>query len=318
MLSANPILARSIRSGIIDAVHRGRVAITDPDGVLVFSAGDVEAMCYPRSATKPFQAIAMLESGLDLDGERLALAAASHSGEHMHLIVVEQILTEAGLSTADLQNTPDYPLDEVAQGEWIAAGRGRESLVQNCSGKHAAMLRTCVRAGWPTDSYLDPGHPLQRAIESVTERFTGERPDVGVDGCGAPAHTMSVVALARSFGAIAAARNGAAAALAQAYRAHPEHVSGTRRWEARLHRAVPGLVCKIGAEGTFAIGLSTGQGIAIKVDDGAGRPLPAVAVEALGLLGIRSEELTEIGSVPVLGHGRPVGEVVSQLVDNQP
>lgn len=312
-VNANPILAQVVRSGALDAVHRGRVAVVDPDGTVELALGDVTAASYPRSATKPLQVIAMLEAGLDVDGALLALASASHSGEDFHLRGVEQLLAGAGLGLDALQNTPDYPLDEESGIEWILGANRASSITQNCSGKHAAMLRTCVRAGWPTASYLDAEHPMQAAITAVVERYTGEPTHIGIDGCGAPAHTMSVVALARVFGQIAASRDGAAHRLAEAMRAHPEYVSGTRRWEYRLHRAVPGLICKFGAEGCVGIGLPNGQGIAIKVDDGADRVLPVIAVEVLGSLGIRSEELTNIGTVPVLGHGRPVGEIVPLL-----
>ena len=45
----------------------------------------------------------------------------------------------------------------------------------NCSGKHAAMLATCVLNGWPTGEYLAPGHPLQQAIRRTAEDLAGEQ-----------------------------------------------------------------------------------------------------------------------------------------------
>lgn len=312
-MKTDPVLASVWRSGLCESVHRGRIVVVDPDGAVEYAAGDVEAPIYPRSATKLVQALTMLDQGLDLDGDLLALATASHSGEEFHLAGVGRILSEAGLTTEHLLNTPDYPLDETARAGWLAAGRGKSSLAQNCSGKHAAMVRTCLRAGWPTDTYLEVGHPLQQAVTETMRNLTGETPGIGVDGCGAPAHSVSTVALARVFGQIAAAREGNAHRLGEAMRAFPEYVSGTRRWEQRLHRAVPGLICKIGAEAVLGIGLPNGQGVAIKIADGSDRALPVVAVEILGELGIRSEELTQIGAVPVLGHGQPVGEITCEL-----
>ena len=47
---------------------------------------------YPRSCNKPIQALGMLRSGLELDGELLALAGASHSGEPFHIDGVRRIL----------------------------------------------------------------------------------------------------------------------------------------------------------------------------------------------------------------------------------
>lgn len=312
MVEANPVLAHTTRSGVVETWFRGRVAITDPDGRVDLAVGDVDHVGYPRSATKAFQAIAMLECGLPLDGPLLALVAASHSGWGNQIDAARQILSLAGLTETALDNTPDYPLSPDARTTWIAAGQGMEAIAQNCSGKHAAMLYTCVVNGWPTDGYLDPTHPLQRAITAWIDTQTTAS-HIGIDGCGAPAHAMSTLELAIAYGRIAAAKEDSAARLADAFRAFPEMVSGPDRFEAKLHHAVPGLICKIGAAATLAIGLPNGAGIAIKVDDGGELALPVIAVEALGALGLRSEALTEIASVPVLGGGQPVGEVVASL-----
>lgn len=268
---------------------------------------------YPRSATKLLQSIAMLESGLELSGRLLALATSSNSAEQMHIDGVLEILAMAGLGVEDLQNTPELPFEEAVMHRWLASGRGRESIAQDCSGKHAAMLATCVRAGWTTSDYLDPNHPLQRAITEVVRRYTGEESQIGVDGCGAPAHTMSLRAMARYFGRIAGAGQGHEKAVADAFRQWPEYVSGPNRWECALHRAVPGLICKIGAEASFGIGLPDGRGIGIRIDDGSYRALPVLAVAALGLLGIESAELNRIASVPILGGARQVGEIESRV-----
>ena len=102
---------------------------------------------FPRSSNKPFQAATMLRCGLKLDGELLALAAASHSGEDFHVSGVRSILASAGLTEDDLRCPPDMPLDEHAQRAMIRSGAGPDRVHMNCSGKHAAMLATCVAAG---------------------------------------------------------------------------------------------------------------------------------------------------------------------------
>src|SRR5665811_972948 len=136
---------------------------------------------------RQIQALAMLRAGLDLDGELLALAAGSHSGEPFHLEGVRRILAGAGLSEQELQNTPDLPYEELERNAWIASGRDATSLAQNCSGKHSAMLATCVAAGWDTSTYLEPLHPLQQLIAATLTDLSGEPPAAtGVDGCGAP------------------------------------------------------------------------------------------------------------------------------------
>ena len=116
----------------------------------------------------------------------------------------------------------------------IRAGGSRSRVAMNCSGKHAAMLATCVTNGWDTATYLDPDHPLQRAIAATFADLTGEPVEVvATDGCGAPLLSTSLVGLAGAFRRIATAADGPEARLADAVRAHPEFTSGTRRDEAR-------------------------------------------------------------------------------------
>ncbi len=309
-LDADPILVDVQRGELIETVHRGRLAVTAPDGSMLVALGAVDEPMYPRSSVKPLQAIAMLESGLDTADTELALAAASHRGEDFHLDGVRSILAGAGLGPGDLQNTPDLPLADDARAAWLRAGHGAESLTQNCSGKHASMLRTCVRAGWPIDTYLDPDHPLQRRIRATIAEWCGSATHVTIDGCGAPLFAVPLSGLARAFGAIAASAEGPARRIADAYRAHPAYPSGTGTAEEALHRAVPGLICKGGAEGCLAIGLADGTGIAIKSDDGSHRGQFAVAVEVLIRLGAATPEaLAGVPRDQVLGHGLPVGEV---------
>ena len=79
----------------------------------------------------------------------------------------------------------------------------------NCSGKHAAMLATCVVNGWDMTTYREPDHPLQRGIAETFAALTGEPvAAVAVDGCGAPLFSASLVGLARGFAALATATDG--------------------------------------------------------------------------------------------------------------
>ena len=258
----------------------------------------------------------MLRAGLDLDGELLALAAASHSGEPGHVDGARRILGLAGLAEPDLRNTPTWPDDADAAFAWRAAGRGPAALTQNCSGKHAAMLATCVAAGWKTEGYLDPEHPLQCAIRTEVAELTGdgEPAHVGVDGCGAPLFSCTLAGLARAFRRIATAPPGTAEhRVAAAIRAHPWWLGGTGRPVTRLIETLPGLIAKDGAEGVFAAALPDGRALAVKIVDGAARPLPVVVVAALRALGERGAGLDRIEQTDVLGGGRPVGAVRAVL-----
>jgi L-asparaginase II len=308
-----PVLAHVVRSGFLESVHHGSVVALDPNGSTLLALGDVTRPIFARSASKPIQALAMLRGGLDLDGELLALATASHSGEAFHLEGVQRILAGAGLSERDLQNTPDLPSNESERMVWIEAGRKATSLAQNCSGKHAAMLATCVAAGWDTMTYRDPQHPLQQLIAATHADLSGEPvAATGVDGCGAPVMALSLTGLARAFSRIAVAARGTdEARLAAAIRAYPEYVGGTRRDVTSLIRGVPGLIAKDGAEGVYAMALADGRAIALKIADGGQRARPVVMAAALRRLGIDADVLDELASAPVLGHGEQVGSIVA-------
>ena len=298
-------------------MHRGAVAVIAADGSEALTGGTAIQVMYPRSANKPFQAAAMLRCGLDLDGELLALAAASHSGEDFHVAGVRKILAGAGLTEEDLRCPPDRPLDEEVWQAMILAGQPADRVHMNCSGKHAAMLATCVAAGWPTASYTEPGHPLQQRIKAVLGSLAGEPvPLVGVDGCGAPLLAISVTGLARAFRSMVLAAPGSPERrVADAMREHPEWTSGTSRPERALMKAVPGLLLKSGAEGVEGFALPDGRAGAFKIDDGAARGRVPVTVALLRWLGADAEPgadqavLNELGTSAVTGGGRIVGEI---------
>jgi L-asparaginase II len=306
-----PVLAEVVRNGFVESRHRGSLVVLDPGGRPVCSLGDVTVPIFPRSAVKPVQALAMLRCGLALDGELLALAAASHAGEQIHLDGVRRILAGAGLDESALQTPPGLPLDQVTAHEYLASGGRPSSVAMNCSGKHAAMLATCVANGWPTASYLDREHPLQRATRQTLEEISGEKVAAeGVDGCGAPLFAISLTGLARAFGALVVAAEGSPERqVADAMRAHPRCVGGSRREDSALMGAVPGVLAKIGAEGVYAAALADGGSVALKFEDGADRARPPVMAAALRRLDVTVPEVAGLAAAPVLGGGQPVGEI---------
>ena len=306
----DPILVEVVRSGFVESVHHGRVAVTGPDGALLSSVGAEFAPMYPRSSSKPLQAVGMLRAGLDLDGELLALVAASHSGEDFHVDGVRRILAGAGLDESALQTPPDWPLDEAAREVAIRAGLSRSPVFMNCSGKHAGMLATTVAGSGDVSTYRDPDHPTQLGVLRAIDDLAGEQAtNLAVDGCGAPLFALTLYGLARSFGRLAAAADGPERQVADAIRAHPQFTSGTTRDELALHRAVPGLMGKAGAEAVYAVGLPDGRGVALKISDGTPRARVVLMAAVLQRLGFDHPTLDAQVSEPVLGHGERVGEV---------
>ena len=319
-MSGPVVVAEVVRSGFVESRHHGSVVVLARDGSVDWSVGEVESQILPRSCNKPVQALAMLKAGLNLEGELLALAAASHSGEAFHLDGVRRILAAARLDESALQTPPEYPVDEAVREQFIRAGRVRSALAMNCSGKHAAMLATCVVNGWDRSTYTSPDHPLQQALRATFESVTGEAVlAVGVDGCGAPLFSASLTGLARAFRALATANSGPERRVAQAIRDHPEFTSGTTRDEARLLRAVPGAIAKAGAESCYAFALADGRAVATKTEDGSPRTRPVLMSAVLQRMGVADEPgidgaaVRETGAVAVHGGGRVVGSVRATL-----
>ncbi len=291
--------------------------LLDSDGQVLLRAGQADQPMFPRSVNKPMQAAGMLEAGLDVGGKLLALAAASHSGEEFHVTGVREILARAGLTEAALRCPPALPLDEQAQQEFLRGGGVPDRVHMNCSGKHAAMLACCAAAGWPTDGYTDPEHPLQRALREAVAGLAGEPAGItGVDGCGAPLFALSLTGVARALQALVSAPPGTPQRnVADAMRAYPDWTSGTRRPERDLMAAVPGLLVKSGAEGVQGFALADGRAGAFKIEDGAARPRGPLTVALLRWLGaaagsgVDSAALDRVAQVPVMGGERVVGQV---------
>ncbi|MGW1911644.1 asparaginase [Streptomyces sp. NPDC002076] len=308
---STPVLAEVVRSGFVEGRHRGSVVLLAADGSVEWAIGDVTSPVFPRSANKPMQAAGMLRAGLRIQGERLALAAASHSGEPFHRDLVRAMLDEHGLTPEHLQCPPALPLDQQEQEAYLAAGGRRDRVAMNCSGKHTAMLAAAALRDWPLESYLDPDHPLQRVIRTVVEEAAGEPvAAVGVDGCGAPLMAIGLTGLARAFRSFVLAAPGAPERqVADAMRAHPEYVAGTHRHDTWLMKEIPGVLSKVGAEAAQALALPDGRALALKIEDGGVRALGPVLARALRLMGVTAPVVDRVGRTPVLGRGREVGEV---------
>lgn len=315
-----PVIAEVVRSGFVEGRHHGSVLAVAADGATVYAAGDVTGPILPRSCSKPLQALAMVRCGLDLDGELLALACASHSGEPFHLDGVRRILAGVGLDESALANPPGWPLEDAVAEEALRSGAVRTRLAMNCSGKHAAMLATCVLAGWSIEDYLDPDHPLQQAIAATLVEVTGEPiAHRATDGCGAPLLSVSLTGLARAFATVATSDRAEETRIARAIREHPVWVSGTHRDEAALLRAIPGAIAKAGAESCYAVALPDGRAFALKTEDGAARVRPVVMAALLEHLGvdtgpgIDTDAVRRTGTSLLYGGTAVVGEIRAVL-----
>lgn len=292
------LLAEVTRSGFVESVHHGSVIGLHPDGSVGVAAGDVSAPVLPRSCMKPFQALACLSAGAPLAGPALAIAAGSHTGENRHVELVMQLL--GGLPVGLLRCPASWPEDEETRQRLTEPSRVR----MNCSGKHAAMLAACVAARWPTQTYLEPTHPLQQLVLRTLAQLAHEPvAHTAVDGCGAPVFAVSLHGLAR------AVQELVRTPVADAMRRFPEYVGGTGHINTVVMQLLPGVVAKGGAEGVLVLGTAAGHAVAVKVADGNPRATTAIALTALSALGFDVSPAKEHLSVPVLGGGQVVGEV---------
>ncbi|HEU4850475.1 MAG TPA: asparaginase [Terrimesophilobacter sp.] len=310
-------LARVERNGLVESRHVGAAVVVSGIGEVVRALGDVDALVYPRSSLKPFQAITVLRSGVSLEGAQLVLASASHAGSPTHVGVVDAILTRAGLSEDALQCPLDWPGDVEAAAVARTSGEKRR-ITMNCSGKHAAFLLACVENGWPTADYLDPAHPLQVRVRATIEEFTGEPVGhVGVDGCGAPLFAVSLRGLATAFSRLARGVNATgpdadAVRLAEAIRANAWAIQG-RGLPNTVAIEELGLITKGGAEGVMAMGSSDGTAAALKSLDGSHRVTSLVALELLAqaeaVPRADADRVASLVTEKVLGGGHPVGAI---------
>lgn len=292
----NPILVEVTRGERVESVHRGAAVVVDADGRVILALGDIERAIYPRSAAKPLQALPLVASGaadrLGLTDAEIALACGSHAGEPLHVATTESMLRKAGRDAACLECGIHWPLEEVAARGLAASGKSPSALHNNCSGKHAGFICLACHMGLDPSGYVQPDHPVMRQVTMAIATATGTQLDEwcrAVDGCSIPAFAMPLRSLATGFArlgtgkhltpALARASERVRAAIA----AEPLMLAGTGRFDTRMATTFgEDVLSKCGAEGVAAAVIpQQGIGLAIKVDDGAGRAAEAAMAALL-------------------------------------
>lgn len=322
------------RGGEVESVHAVAAAVVDERGRLVQRHGDPRRRAFLRSSAKPIQLLPLVEEGVvetyGFSSDELAVMAASHNAEPVHVAAVRSILLKAGLEETMLRCGAHEPMGKAAADELRRRGERPTAIHNNCSGKHAGMLAVCRALGWPLETYLEPEHPLQQRIWRTLADLSGLDPEeIGraVDGCGVVVFSLPVEAMARAWASLAVAdarraddRERAIGRVFDAMAAHPDLVAGSGRLDSDLlHRRGRRLIVKTGAEGVFCAalrGTSEGEprGLALKVVDGAGRAQDVALLELLAALGVVSPEDDAI----LAAHARPTvrnraGTVVGRI-----
>ncbi|MHA6324636.1 asparaginase [Roseivivax sp. CAU 1753] len=286
------------RGPFAESCHHGHAVVAGPDGAVVNAWGDPEAMILPRSSAKMIQALPLVASGAadarGLTPEHLALSCASHQGAPLHADFVADWLMDLGLGEADLRCGPQPSRDRALRHAMQCAGAAPSQLHNNCSGKHAGFLTLNARLRGGSE-YHAPEHPVQQACREAFEVVTDRpSPGFGIDGCSAPNFATTMAAMARAMAWFATAHHradtlsAAGARLRDAMIAHPMLVAGEGRACTLLMRAANEPVAlKTGAEGYFvAILPARGQGIALKIADGATRAAECTIAAILVRMGV--------------------------------
>jgi L-asparaginase II len=299
---SDAVLAMLVRSEVVESVHHGYLVALNADGSENVVLGDSNHLIFPRSTVKSFQAAAMVRHGLELEPRLLALAASSHSGSPAHIAAVREILALAGLDESALQCMLDKPLGEKEKAAYGDAAPTR--IAMNCSGKHAAMLLTCVINNWPIANYLDAEHPLQQACKHELEVLSDEKITLtSTDGCGAPLFLISMMGLARAIRAITLSPEPRHQSVLSASRAFPEMVAGDGRVTTEMMRDVKDLYMKDGAEAVAVASMPDGRTLVFKIGDGSLRPMNLLINAGLARLGVSTSYKEEkvLGGSTVIG-----------------
>jgi L-asparaginase II len=310
-------LARLERSGLVESRHIGAAAVVDADGTVLRAVGDVHATIYPRSTLKPLQAVAMLRAGARFTDAELVLAVSSHCGSPEHVAIVERMLADDRRNENSLQCPPLWPLGSEQRAALQAAGLGPSRLTNNCSGKHAGMLRASDALGADAQQYLEAEHPVQALIRDVVAEFTAQPlAHLAVDGCGAPMAATSLAGLARGIARLTRGDDPDARRVMQAVLAEPWAIDGAGRANTVVIERL-GALAKLGTEGLVVIGTREGVAVAVKVLDGSMRATTPVALAMLASVGAIDDavahQLIDETSQRVQAGGREIGRLLVSI-----
>ena len=323
----DPLWIEVTRGDRLESRHRVSAVVVDTEGRVAFRAGDPAMAVYPRSAIKPIQALALVESGAaeaqGCSDAEIAMACASHTGEAEHVDTVAAWLARIGLSERDLECGSHLPTDWDATVKLVCAGQQPSQLHNNCSGKHSGFLTLARHHNWQTRGYIDYAHPVQQRVLGVIESMCGlDLADAprAIDGCGIPTVAIPLANLALAMARLGVPddqperRQAACARVRRAMAAHPRLTSGSGSFSTRVIAQTAGrALVKGGAEGVFAAAFpELGLGAALKAEDGTPRASVAAMAYLLTRLEVLSDEesaaLADLLETPVVNRaGRTVG-----------
>lgn len=323
------IILEVIRGNLVENIHRGDIAIVGHNNKEITGIGNPGKITYWRSSAKPFQVLPVILSGAaekyNFTDKELAVMSASHSGQRLHIELVNSILKKINLKKEALKCGTHPPFHKPTRKDLQKRGEKPKKIHNACSGKHAAQLALCQYYDWDLENYFEADHPVQKKIIKVISEVT-EYPlnkiEIGVDGCGVPVFGMPLKNMALAYyylidrKSMPSKYREASTQIFEAIINNPEVVAGTNRFDTDLMKATnKKIIAKAGADGVFCLGIKDKGGISLKIEDGDMKSIFPVIVELLSKLNILSEEeLKELSYYhkPVVKDHR--GEIVGKYV----
>ncbi|PYH90341.1 thermolabile L-asparaginase [Aspergillus ellipticus CBS 707.79] len=308
------------RAGVIENSHIIHAAIVDfaptnenkTKTTLLFAVGNPHRITLARSAAKPIQTLAILETGAGqrygFDDADVAPMCASHSSEGRHVARARGMVCKVNgyldldLGKTDLKCGGHAALSETVNRAWIREGFVPTAMYNNCSGKHVGMVAGARALGLGLGDgggdwreYHLSNHPMQVRVRRVFGEVCGLGSGElrwGLDGCDLPAPACSLVRLGGMYARLA----GAADTEMGAGVSETDAEQSRTRYLHRIFHAMARYPEYVGGEGRFCTELArTFQG-------GGGGLIGKLGADGCYGLAIReSEQTRRLGTRGAIG-----------------
>ena len=286
-----------IRDGLVEELHEGFFMLsTEPYDTIPY---------YLRSCAKPLQATLLIDYGIDLTEEELALCCGSHAGEECHIRVAKQILDKFEIDEKYLKCGVHAPLARSMQDKMLLSGEKARAIHNNCSGKHIGFLVICKKKGWDMGTYDKPEHPLQIAIKNKINNMceiTSNYP-VTTDGCGVPILSMPLKNMLIGYKNLLQYEK-----IINAIQKYPYIFGGENRLDTEIIKKTQGLIAKVGAGGLCIVfNVKEQVGFVVKINDCSMEARRFAVLEMINRLGWGNIEFDK--TIKTL-HGQVVGKII--------
>ena len=326
--SKQPLIVEVTRGAVVESYHQVNAVVVNEIGNIVNFWGNPLFLTYPRSAIKMLQALPLIESGaaerFGLDEKHIALACSSHRGQKEHIQALKEWSTQVPFEEAQLVCAPHLPFDEASAHDLIRKKIKASPFCNNCAGKHAGVITTCIHLGENPLGYEKYEHNAQKRIRKTlteTMRIDHAKVPYASDGCGILTYAVPLQAMAIGMSVFVnsrekAERKAAAQKILHSIKFNPFYLSGSDNFATVVIEKTQGRsIVKGGAEGVFCGVIPERKvAFAVKASDGASRAAQVVtAAILLQYGGLTPEEFKALGT-----HTQPKitnwkGEEVGQI-----